>query len=659
MEIFKIFVSPTGNDSANGKEESPFKTISAAKDYIFSQIQSGALQCEAEICISEGDYYENIEIDGQIYNQNITFTALPGEKVRIVGGKRLIDIKKVEDKNVLERLKPEVREKTYEFSFSKNGIAEIDEFQLRGHSIEKPAVADVRLLKNGELMTPASYPSGNEYIYYDKVLSQPEDLSNPFRTDPITFSFNCENPKKWANLEDIWMYGHPTADWADYFGRIYDLDVENMTFKIHQPYNLKVKDGRRFRFVNILEELDCENEFYIDRKNSKIYIISSNLQGNKYEIALSKKPLLKISDSKNITVKGITFSLSRKTAVQVENSENVNIKDCIICDTLKDAIHLKNCFNCEVFGNHIFNIGEAGITAECGSKSELLESGVRLINNEIHDFAKIYEMYQPGIKIRGYGNYIAHNEVYNTVHSAVLFSGNCNIFEYNNFHNCLKKTADAGVIYCGMSWTDMGNVIRYNYIHDCPVSTGAMTTKGVYLDDVMLGNEIYSNIFENLESGVYSHGGREAVIKNNIFINCRKHSVRIFSCWSIAQPGRVEKCWIEPTRKWIKENPKWSKKFPEAEKCCNDLLGMFPMYNTVVGNISINSPEVEVGKYAIDTATMRDNIVTDDENIFADFKNRNYTIGNIEKIKSLIPGFDAVEFNKIGLLDKKREKPVI
>ena len=56
------------------------------------------MQCEAEICISEGDYYENIEIDGQIYNQNITFTALPGEKVRIVGGKRLIDAKKVEDK---------------------------------------------------------------------------------------------------------------------------------------------------------------------------------------------------------------------------------------------------------------------------------------------------------------------------------------------------------------------------------------------------------------------------------------------------------------------------------------------------------------------------------------------------------------------------------
>jgi len=655
--IKNIFVSMSGDDFSEGTKEKPLKTLKAAQIKCRELLKE---KCSVNIYIGEGDYPETLtlnEKDSAAEEYKVTYMPYENEKVRMVGGKILDGFKKVTDPAVLDRIKPEVKDKVYEISFADFGVNEIDPltpYMMCGFEIE---TNEVRLIKNGEMMVHASYPNDGEYIRVEEVISQADytngdRVSELSKTEPSKLKFGYEGVKNWKELDDVWVFGYPAFDWAYYFGKAHNINANEKTLELHQPLPFAIRKGQRIRFVNVLEELDRDNEFYIDRKAGKVYIISENPERDVYEIALSTDVLLSINGAKNIDIKNITFSLCRNSALTAENSRNINIVGCNFCSNIKNAVTLTNCYDCEIKDNHISNMGGAGIIAECGDCGNLKESGVKIVNNEIHDFAKIVETYQHAIKINGYGNYVAHNEIYNAMQSAIHFRGNCNIFEYNDAHDCLKKTADSGAVGCGRDWKSSRNIFRYNYFHDLPISTCGHTTKGIYLDDIMLGTEIYSNIFENVQSGVYSHGGMKATIKNNIFIDCKTYSVRIFTCGHVPCPGFVKDSLIEPTKKWIKENPKWAEKFAEAVETVNDPLCMFPMYNKVNGNIIFKSPDISVEFGAGYTTELNDNLVTEDESIFEDYKNKNFAIKNIDTIREKIPGFEAPEFEIIGLIKK-------
>ena len=656
--VKNIFVSVCGNDSYDGTIEKPLRTIKAA------QLKCRKLLKDKQsvtVYLREGDYFEKLSFDKNDSAQDgflVTYKAYGNEKARIVGGKKLTNITKTVDEEVLSRLKGSVQGKVYEFILSDYGINKVDDFSpYTIPNSNKPAeISDVRIIKNGEIMYPARYPNNNEFVRIEEIISQDtytngDRVIDNTKTKPAVVKVTCEEMKNWKELDDIWMYGFPSFDWSSHFCKVQSIDAENEIVTLPQPLLFAVRPGQRLSFVNILEELDCEDEFFIDRKNGKVYIISENPESDNFEIALSPDKLITVDGTENITFENITFSLCRSEVVTIENSKNINIIGCSFLSNLRSAVTVNNCYNCEIKGNRIANMGGAGISVNCGDRANFIESGVKITNNEIHDFAQILEMYQCALHIDGYGNYIAHNEIYNAIQCAVKFSGNCNIFEYNEIHDCLKRTADAGSCFSGRTWLYAGNVFRYNYFHDFHMSTREThTTKGIYLDDMMLGTEIYSNIFENVQSGVYSHGGRMATVKNNIFINCKKHSVRFFPCTHAPCPGFVDDFLLNPAKKWIEENPKWAEKFPEVEETLNDPLRVFPMYNKVIGNIIFNSPDPSIEYGAFHTTENRDNISTNDESIFVDYKNRNFAIKDIEKLKEQIPGFDAPDFSKIGLL---------
>lgn len=652
--VTKLFVATTGCDNATGTLEAPLKTIRAATKKCRELVNAGVAENGVEICIRQGDYSESISLSG-MWEVPITYTAYNNESVRIIGGKKLNAFRKVTDAAVLQRLSPDIADKVYEISFADCGITEVPA-NIAWDFSTIPSTAELRILKNGEFMLPASYPNNGQYIPIDEVISQPVYAYNGMvldynQTEPIVIRCNYEGLKKWRDLDDVWIYGYPAFDWSNHFHKI-EVEKDTGVITLQQPFPYSVQAGKRIRFVNILEELDCENEFFVDKKAEKIYIISNNPKEDSFEIASQDAHLAEVRDAKNITFRNLTFALCRKAAIVIENCENVNVIGCTVRDNLSSGITLKNSFRCEIADNHITNLGASAIIVNCGICETCVPSEVKIINNNIHGFARIQEMYQEGIKIYGFGNYVAHNEIYDTIHTAVYFYGNRNVFEYNDIHDCLKKTADAGLVYCGRSWLCSGNVFRYNYFHDCPDSTGKATTKGIYLDDLMLGTEIYSNIFEGLQSGVYSHGGRKAVVKNNIFINCRKHSIRFFPCDYIAIPGFVQNTYIEPAKKWITEHPIWAEEFPEAQETVDDMLCMFPLYNTAEGNIVFNSPEIMVESQAYYTAINRNNLRTEDETIFADYANKNYAIRDLDSVRAIIPDFNAPPFERIGLIKR-------
>lgn len=68
------------------------------------------------------------------------------------------------------------------------------------------------------------------------------------------------------------------------------------------------------------------------------------------------------------------------------------------------------------------------------------------------------------------------------------------MIEFNEIHDVVLESSDAGVIYSGCNWTFRGNVVRHNFIHHIPHGPG-LGTVGVYLDDCASSTEISGNVF--------------------------------------------------------------------------------------------------------------------------------------------------------------------
>lgn len=86
--------------------------------------------------------------------------------------------------------------------------------------------------------------------------------------------------------------------------------------------------------------------------------------------------------------------------------------------------------------------------------------------NLIYDWSQVYQTYQAAVAIHGVGGVCSQNEIYNSPHEAITYSGNNNIIEYNVIHDVVLKSSDAGAIYSGRSWNQYGNIVRYNCIYD-------------------------------------------------------------------------------------------------------------------------------------------------------------------------------------------------
>ena len=66
----------------------------------------------------------------------------------------------------------------------------------------------------------------------------------------------------------------------------------------------------------------------------------------------------------------------------------------------------------------------------------------------------------------GVGMKVANNEIYNAPHSAIMYTGNEHIIEYNYIHDVVCETSDSGAVYAGQDFLGHGSVIRYNYFEN-------------------------------------------------------------------------------------------------------------------------------------------------------------------------------------------------
>ncbi len=399
-----------------------------------------------------------------------------------------------------------------------------------------------------------------------------------------------------------------------------------------------------------MEELDSLGEYYVDRDTNILYFYPPQSSG-KVTLTLVAPAFLNMLGVNNVEIKAISFEGSRQHGIYLNKCDNITIENCIVDKVQKVGIFGESqCTNITLAGNHIKNAGTTAINLVGGDFLKDMPSGNVIINNWIHDFGRVQKTYCYGVMVRGYKTRVAHNKIHDCPHTALGFSGNDHVIEYNEIFNALKNTDDMGAIYTGRTKLDQGTVIRHNYIHDLITdSTNSAGIFGIYLDDMQDGITIESNVFENIQgSAVFINGGRVNKVDSNVVINAGEANFRI----SLAGLN----LWGGDINRLINEFPGMNdgtyksepyKKYEHLAEIMED-EPLYAKYNEITNNVSVGT----ANDIFYDLWGRQDKQVVIDRNTinvthqykkdpgFENFERGNYTINENSELaswKALVP----------------------
>ncbi len=706
-----IYVDSNVETSGDGSESAPFKTVPEAQTKIRElKAGEGLPVGGVRVLLATGEYdglvlteedsgtaecpitYVSAEKLGASINSGVIldpadFTELDSaEKARLINQAEANNIKKIDLKS-------------YGLDASDWGELGVRSTWDSAHGILDEygvtTVPEGELYINGDRSYLAMYPN-NALLDLSKFLSfgpiienvlnmdinDPEFRGSTFTADDETF----EHVKSWKNPTEVWVYGYYRWEWAEHSVPIGKIDEAAKTITLAYPCGEYLIDNYKYIFYNAFEELDCPGEYYVDRENGILYVYADKkFDSSTLVFANDATPLLSASDISYINFVGLDIRYTRGHGVSINTANHVTFDHCSIGSTRSGGFSINVGNHVTISNCEVSNIGGQAITITNGGDKETLTKSENLIyNNIVRDFGQISRTYAYGIWPGSIGTTVSHNEIYNAPHNAVSTGSMLNTIEYNEIYNVCTETQDCAAIYNGFGFTGRGNVIQYNYIHD--IGQEDTHTHAIYLDSSYSGQTIYGNVFENTGyTAVKAGTGRDNVISNNIFIDCASHKMEYGALevghWNrdMWLSGSSMEAIVSDDFMGTKiedlieyDNEVWKSTFPEIyttrfdfnpETDSKDDPAFFPnptghtitknvvIINYGTGDINKNMPYI-LGADLEKFSTVEDNIFLQyDMSSFEGPDEKNYTVREGSKIMKLIPDFEIIPFEEIGLVD--------
>ena len=586
-----------------------------------------------------------------------TWQAAKGEQVRIAGGPTLksSQFATVTDEKALARLRQGARGMVLQADLSQLGEVQLGEFPDSFRGV--PAAPE--LFFNDQRMTLARWPNEG-WVTVESIVERGSvprygDTSN--RGGAIQYSGDV--PARWNIDAGVWLQGYWCYDWYDEAIRVAAIDTTRRQITLAAPALYGIGQGnpspRRFRAINLLEELDAPGEFYIDRASRMLYFWPPGaLDHARVTLSMLNGPLLRIKDAQGITVRDIVFEASLSDAIEVTGGGGVRIEHCTARNTRQIAIRITGGSSHVIDHCDVYDTGAGGIVMEGGDRKTLTPAHHQVTNNRIHHFSRHQQTAAYAIVLGGVGNRAANNLIRDAPHQAVLINGNDHIFELNIVRDVVTETDDAGAVYKGRNPSCRGNVIRHNFFADIgsPMGHGS---GAVYFDDGDGGDIVFGNIFVRCgDPGggnfgtIFSHGGHGIRGENNIFIDCKRalgSSPWGDQLWKETLEGGQE-CYFPD--KLLKEvnitKPPYTTRYPELVGFMTPQPGA-PRNNHAKNNVLVRCGDVSTGNWVLDeTRTW----VTDADPGFIDAASGNYQLRNDATVFKHLPEFKQIPFSQIG-----------
>ena len=505
-----IYVSPRGNNRADGSFQNPLKTVSAALERAKEWDGSGEYDGKDVSVIFRGGRYDISEAQEMTGFKNISSLTLKsdGSDVVFSGGVTLSGkmFEKVSDEKELSMFPENVHGKLYKIKLLSYGIST----DYSGNNVGDDPIYTM-LYYNGKQGQIAKYPNEG-YAVADTMWTDGK------------LSIKSDSIKDWSDYKEAWVRGFFIYEWDLARGHVSAVADGALSLGEYlcgsKPDTLKNEENKNWYIYNLPAELDSEGEYVI--KNNILYyyppesdVADGSFENMRIQLSTNRDDLLTITDAGKISIEDISFENSGGYFINAK-TDNLRIAGCKFENASASAVY--------VFGNNntvtscdFRNLGGMGINIGGGDVNTLEKSGSVLKNCMFEKTSQIYRTNQAAFVLSGCGVTASRNTVTGTPHLAVSYSGNDHIIEYNDIYGCLTDNAnDAGIIYTGNNLANLGTVIRRNYIHDSNSGIGA-----VYWDDWLSGQTAEKNIFENIDSVLLIHGGVCNTFSGNLVKNAR------------------------------------------------------------------------------------------------------------------------------------------
>lgn len=651
-----LYISPQGKDSWSGKlpapnqagTDGPFATLEKARVAIRQQKKRGEhAPSGITVWLRGGTYTRQDSFslgpeDAGTADEPIIYRGYKGEEARIVGGIRLPKGRPIQDEAVLRRLDPRIRANVMQFDLKGLGILDYGTISRSGDEPE-----GIELFSENRPMTLARWPNEG----WLQTVDAPEGRKG------ARFTYSGDRPKHWAPANDIYVHGYWSEEWADSFERIQDINTATHTITTYPPHGVYgYAPNKRFYFLNVLEELDTPGEWYLDRQKGLLYFWPpDNLKDKPFYVSAVKKHVVVVNNAPYVSFRGLTIMVGRSSGIYVRGGHDNLVAGCKFLNLGQYGVFMHaGAKDSGVVSCDITQTGEGGIFLDGGDRKTLTAGKLYAINNDIYDYARNHRTYKPGVFCSGVGNRVANNRIHDAPHNAILISGNENLIEYNETYRVCQETSDAGAFYMGLDVTKRGNLLRYNYFHDI---TGRLVSC-IYLDDFMSGTIIIGNYFKDVAIGILLGGGRDNLIRNNLFINSRP-AIRPDARGKTTakfQFANREGILFKRLKELGDSRTLYNQRYPQLSTF-PDNDPAIPLGNRIEQNISMGGSWLEFHDEAITRKVLdvHDNIVDQDPG-FVDYRGGNYHL--TPNSLALRQNIKPIPFEKIGLFTDEYRKTV-
>lgn len=557
MDGQKIFVSTVGDDSGDGSEEEPLRTLEKAID-VANEMREDSDKL-IEILLREGTYSvtNTIKIiNSQKDDSLLKISAYQDEKVTINAGVDIpLSAMNIADSDFTNAIidKPNAGS-VLQYNLKDAQIEDFGEISLRGHLISDEKEAQAELSLNGEVQKLAGWPNG-EYTGLIKPIDSNEygKRTKSGIANGCSFKVNYDRPSQWSKPEQAWLSGTIGPNYEFDYYPVSRFDSKEKRVYLSRGALEKYYTEPYYRFENVPEELDEPGEYYIDRQSGMLYfyppedapkdsVLTITMSTPTLDVS-GKAPnsMFRIENSKNIVFENLIFKGGRGSAITGKNNSNIKFINCEINSFGENGIRFDASTDITISDCKIHDVGQDGILfVSCGNYQMLSPSNIVVSNNDIYNFARLERSYKTGIDFgyRCVGATAANNHIHNGPHAGMIFYGVNNDIYGNEFDNLVTEFSDMDALYCNNSnypW-ERGNKIHNNYFHDIGKSSmngrHQINVRAIRTDNRGCGLNIYENLFYNIGDGGNGNGnngigaitaeGTRNRIFNNLFVDCNE-----------------------------------------------------------------------------------------------------------------------------------------
>lgn len=661
----EFHVAAGGDDTHAGTASAPFASLERARDAVRALKEGEAFpEGGVTVWLHRGVYprlaaFVLEERDGGASNARVVYRAVPGDDVRLIGGREIASgaFQPVRDEAVLARVDEAARGQVLVADLRALGISEYG--NLPDAYGDPPAIPE--LFFDGQRMTLARWPNDGWAHIAEVIESGPAPWRNHASDQPGTFKYESDRPRRWQSAPGVWLYGYWCFDWSSETIKAGSIDTERREITLVKPHGYGIGGGnpppRRYIAINLLEELDSPGEYYLDRDAGRLYFWPPKpLAQGCAALSLATEPVIRVENASFVTIQGLTIEMCAGNGIEMRDGRENELLACTIRRTGHAGAIVDGGLNHAVKACDIYETGMAGLHIGGGDRATLTPSGHLVFNNHIHHIGERKRTHAYHLHLKGVGIHVAHNLLHDAPHQSIGLAGNDHLFEYNEIHHSGQDSDDCGAFYMGRNPSERGTVLRYNFWHHTG-SERAHGSAAVYFDDGSGGQTVFGNVFYKAAGGsfgaVFVHGGHDNLVENNIFVECPV---------AVRQAPWADAAWRQflddPDRqtKLLRDvditNPPYTDKYPELRGYL-EWDGQ-PRLNKAFRNAIYKCERFVDGNWEI----MNNWVMRDEDPGFVDAGQLNFQLREDSVIPRRIEGFQPIPFERIGLV-KDALRPVL